>query len=143
MAKPPMYETDFFEWTQHTAELLRDGKVNEADVEHIAEELEDMGKRDRREVQSRLLVLITHLLKWQIQAGKRSSSWTATIDQQRDQLQLLLNDSPSLRPGASDQLEIIYRKSASNALSQTGLNMQLPEQCPYTLEQILDDNFLP
>jgi hypothetical protein len=141
MAKPSLYECDFFEWTQQTAELLREGRVSEEDIEHIAEELEDMGKRDRREVHSRLLVLITHLLKWQIQPGKRSLSWTATINQQRDQLQLVLNDSPSLRRVAADKLEIIYRKSAANALSETGLEIQLPERCPYTLDQILDDDF--
>lgn len=78
-----LYDSDFFEWTQLSAELIRRGRLNEADLEHIAEEIEDMGKRDRREVRSRLIVLIAHLLTWQHQPERRSQSWRESIVEQR------------------------------------------------------------
>jgi hypothetical protein len=75
MAAPQLYDRDFFEWTQCNAALLRAGQFDQADIQHIAEELEDMGKSERRRLESRLEVLLQHLLKWQIQPNRRSTSW--------------------------------------------------------------------
>src|SRR5437870_763484 len=91
------YDLDFFQRTQSTAELIRQGRLNEVDLEHVADEIADMGKRDHREVRSRLIVLIMHLSKWQVQPELRqASSWRSTIIEQRRQLTLVLKDSPSL-----------------------------------------------
>src|SRR5688572_30592741 len=93
-----LYDLDFFEWTARNAALLREGKFTEADIDHIAEELEDMGKRDRRELESRLELLLEHLLKWQMQPLFRGPSWGRTIAVQRSGIAKLLEQAPSLRP---------------------------------------------
>src|ERR1700693_2206970 len=90
-----LYDGDFFEWTQHSAVLLRAGRCEQADIEHIAEEIEDMGKRDLRELNSRIRVLLIHLLKWQLQPQKKSRSWKDTIVSQRIEIADDLKQSPS------------------------------------------------
>jgi hypothetical protein len=140
----PGYDHDFFAWTQHTAALLRAGRFGELDVEHLAEEVEDMGKRDRRAVESRLEVLLAHLLKWQYQARRRSGSWRASIRAQRSRLELVLRDSPSLRAQIPAILSRRYAKAVGVAADETGLPRErFPEECPYTAEQLLDEAFLP
>jgi hypothetical protein len=93
----PAYDQDFHAWTQRTAALLRAGRFEEADIEHVAEEIEDMGRRDARELNSRMRVLVTHLLKWQFQPGQRSPAWLGTISAERQDIHSLLEQSPSLR----------------------------------------------
>ena len=80
------YEEDFYAWTTHNVKLLREGKLSEIDVEHIAEEIESMGKSEKRELLSRLAVLMAHLLKWKFQPARRSKSWALTIKNQRIEL---------------------------------------------------------
>ncbi|KJR43715.1 protein of unknown function DUF29 [Candidatus Magnetoovum chiemensis] len=91
-----LYETDFYQWSLKTAELIRQGRLNELDLENIAEEIESLGKNNKRELGSRLAVLIMHLLKWQFQSKKRSKSWKATIVTQRREIKHLIKNSPSL-----------------------------------------------
>jgi hypothetical protein len=139
-----LYDEDFFEWTRHNAELLRSGRFEQADIEHIAEEIEDMGKRNLHEMSSRVRVLLSHLLKWQLQPEKKSRSWERTIASQRTELGQLLEDSPSLRVRIQPNLRHIYQKSVQLAVLDTGLpNSQFPSECPFTVEQILDPEFLP
>src|SRR5262249_24784718 len=137
------YDEDFFEWTAHTARLLRQGRLAEADIAHIAEEIEDMGKRDRRGVFNRLRVLIAHLLKWTIQPDRRSPSWKATIVEQRSRLDLIFQDSSSLRRYASDEQEDLYCRAVQLAALETGQREGFPGQCPWSLEQILVADFFP
>jgi hypothetical protein len=115
-------------------------------LEHIAEEIEDMGKRDRREVVNRSAVLVTHLLKWQFQPERRSrsaASWANTISTQRRELRLILDDSPSLQRHLRQELDRIYTRAVKDAVRQTKLPRDpFPQQCPYTLEQVLDLSFL-
>jgi hypothetical protein len=141
-----LYEHDFFQWTQTTAALIRQGKWHEVDPEPIAEELESLGKRDRRELASRLQVLVMHLLKWHYQPERRveGRSWRSTIRTQRLQLRLLLRDSPSLRPQVPTFVADVYLASRAEACDETGLpEMTFPQECPWTAEQILDDDFWP
>jgi len=139
-----LYDEDFFEWTRRNAELLRAGRFEHADIEHIAEEIEDMGKRDLHELNSRVRVLLTHLLKWQLQPEKKSRSWERTIASQRAELGQLLEDSPSLRVKVPPNLRRIYQRSVGLAVLETGLPKdQFPAECPFTVEQILDPEFLP
>jgi Domain of unknown function DUF29 len=138
------YEQDFYAWTQRTAELLRAGRFDEADIEHVAEEIEDMGRRDVRELNSRMQVLLAHLLKWQVQPDRRSPSWRATITTQRLELDGVLAQSPSLRPKLASGLSDNYARAVKRAAAETGLGSErFPATCPYGVEQVLDEDFLP
>ena len=141
-----LYEQDFFQWTQTTAALIRQGKWPEVDSEYVAEELESLGKRDRRELASRLQVLVMHLLKWHYQPERRieGHSWRSTIRTQRLQLRLLLRDSPSLRPQVPTYVADLYPAARAEAGDETGLpETTFPQECPWTAEQLLDDDFWP
>jgi hypothetical protein len=141
-----LYDQDFYAWTQTTAALIRQGKWHEVDPACVAEELESLGKRDRRELGSRLQVLLLHLLKWQAQPGRReqSHSWYDTIVEQRDQIQDLLDDSPSLHPQLPALLGQRYVRARQKALRDTGLpDTALPPHCPWMAAQVLDAAFWP
>jgi Domain of unknown function DUF29 len=139
-----LYDEDFFEWTRRNAELLRAGRLDQADIAHIAEEIEDMGKRDLRGLNRRVQVLLIHLLKWQLQPEKRSRSWQRTIAVQRIKLEQILEDSPSLRQRMEPNLQGNHRKAVQLAAIETGLTAaQFPAACPYTVEQILNPDFSP
>ena len=138
------YDRDFYAWINQNVSLLREGRLSEIDAEHIAEELESMGKRDRRQLRSRLQVLLMHLLKWQYQPEKQSQSWLRTIEHQRDEIEALLLDSPSLRRELPEALAIIYPKALRDACQETGLpKTAFPSSSPFTIEEILDQGFLP
>jgi len=139
-----LYDEDFFEWTRRSAELLRAGHLEQSDIEHIAEEIEDMGKRDLRGLDSRVEVLLIHLLKWQLQPAKRSPSWQTTIVSQRNRIKRLLRQSPSLRRKIYAHLAGDYEDAVNLAVIETGLPpSHFPRECPFTVEQVLDPEFLP
>lgn len=138
------YEKDFYAWTTHNAKLLREGKFSEMDVEHIAEEIESMGKSEKRELMSRLAVLLAHLLKWQFQPERQSNSWKYTIEEQRDEVLELLDESPSLKHEIKEKLERAYRKAILWAATEMGVNKSIfQEKCPFSLEETLNKNFYP
>ena len=139
-----LYETDFYAWTKEQALLLRSEEIEKLDLSNILEEIEAMGQRERRELTSRLIVLIMHLLKWQFEPENRSKSWTNTIRHQRTEIELLLEDSPSLRRELSERATMAYPRALSAASEETGLSATLfPAGNPYTAEQILNEAFLP
>jgi hypothetical protein len=139
-----LYERDFVEWTRQTATLLRARRFDLLDVEHTAEEIEDIGKRDLTELNSRVRLLLVHLLKWQLQPRRRSRSWHATVVTQRQEIQDLLEQSPSLGRKLSEGLNRNYVRALHRASIETGLARdQFPPDCPYTVPQLLDDEFLP
>jgi hypothetical protein len=144
-----LYDRDFLEWTARNAELLRQGCVAEADLEHVAEEIADLGKRDKHEAQNRLVILVTHLLQWSLQPQRRyresgASSWLATIREQRRQLANLFEHSPSLKNYAEQTLRDAHRYAVKEASAQTGIPIpQFPNECPFGFDQILEDEFLP
>jgi HD-GYP domain-containing protein (c-di-GMP phosphodiesterase class II) len=138
------YQEDYFGWLRENAQLIREGKFSEIDAENIAEELESMGKSEKRELSNRLTVLLLHLLKWRFQTAKRSKSWRNTIAVQRIDIQELLEDSPSLTAEIADKIGIAYEKAKLAAEVETGIEKRnFPENCPFTVEQILDESFLP
>ena len=108
MSPAELYDRDFHEWTIRNAELLRSGRAADADLDHIAEEIEDMGKRERRELLSRLGVLIAHLLKWQAQPERRGRSLSATIRLQREEIGDLISQMPSLKRYLVENLPKAY-----------------------------------
>lgn len=140
----PEYNKDFYAWAMRNAELIRQGKFSEIDNDNVAEELESMGRSDKRELLNRLAVLLAHLLKWQFQPERRGNSWKYTIEEQRFELADLLAESPSLKYEVDKQLEHAYQKSLLIAVKETGMSKTVfPKNCPFSLEQSLNSNFLP
>jgi hypothetical protein len=138
------YEEDFFAWTQEQARLLREGDVASIDLENLAEEIESVGRSDRREIRNRLTVLLVHLLKWQFQPKRRGSGWSITIWEQRLQINSTLEDSPSLQSFFAEILGVSYRRARDKAAQETKMGLHtFPAECPYTSEQILNEEFLP
>ena len=139
-----LYEEDEHLWLFENAKLLREGKVNLADIEHIAETLEDMGKRDFREILSRMRVLMTHLLKWIFQPDQRSSGWKGTIREQRKELRRSFKDSTNLLNYAKSNWQNEYEDAKEVASYESGLSLSaFPEEPPFTFEQVVDENYLP
>lgn len=139
-----LYETDFYAWTVEQAKFLREGELNSLDLPNLAEEIESLGKQDRRELRNRLRVLIGHLLKWEYQPGKRSKSWKNTIYEQRYQIKELIKESPSLKPYLRDAVVESYSDALDLAINETSLDeSSFPQQCGYNLEQILEKDFFP
>jgi hypothetical protein len=143
-AAETLYEQDFHAWTEEQARLLRAGLTAEADLAHIAEEIETLGASERRELESRLKVLLQPLLKWRHQPEARSTGWAGTIAEQRDQLDTLLRQSPSLCRLVPEYIGYAYPKARRAAALETGLAREaFPLSCPFTAEQALDPDFLP
>jgi hypothetical protein len=136
------YAADLYQWTQEQAAALRRRAANEIDFENLAEEIEDMGKSTRRELGSRLEVLLVHLLKWYYQPELQCGSWRGSIMEQRHQIDKLLADSPSLQNWPEGYLAEAYAYARRKALDETGL-LRLPEACPWSIAQIFDRDFLP
>ena len=142
----PDYETDFAAWAEHQALMVQLGMWEELDQDHLVEELEALSRSEHSELESRLEVLITHLLKWQFDAASQNPRrlWRATIREQRHRLTRLLQHNPSLRPTLPDVLHQNYPHARLMALDETDLpDSTLPATCPWTLQQILDELFLP
>ena len=147
-----LYENDYPTWAYHNAELLRAGKFSEVDVTHLIEELEDMGNSQKDELESRLAILLAHLLKWQYQLkqlddmfGKfEGKSWRASIIEQRNRIQRRLRKSPGLKSYFSEALVEAYADAVVLASRETGLPLTtFPNECPYSQVQILDDDYYP
>jgi hypothetical protein len=144
LAAPDLYDTDIGAWAEQQARLLRAGWFAELDIEHIAEEIEDVGKSEQRELASRLSVLLAHLLKWHYQPERRGNSWRRTILAQRRSLSLRLKRTPSLKTILRDPdwLEEIWEDAISAATAETGLDA-FPEHCPWEIPQVLDADWMP
>ncbi len=139
-----LYEADFYQWAIHNAKLLRQGRFTEIDVENVAEEIEDMGRNNKRELASRLALLIMHLLKWQYQPKRRSRSWKATINIQRKEIERLLKISPSLKYNIEEVAYEEFITAKRMFEDQTGISQNiLPKPCPYIFEQLSDYDFWP
>lgn len=139
-----LYGTDFYTWTQEQVSLLKTQQWDQLDTVNLIEEIETLGRRERQELRNRLGVLLGHLLKWQFQPEKRSNSWLGTIREQRVQIKLLLQDSPSLKPYLDEVFLTIYELGLALAIRETELGEQVfPEICPYTLGETLNPEFLP
>ncbi|AFY32386.1 DUF29 domain-containing protein [Calothrix sp. PCC 7507] len=138
------YQADFNLWIDKTAKLLREHRWQEIDLEHLIAEVEDLGKSERRAIISQLIRLLLHLLKWQYQPQRRSDSWLDSITDARTQIELAIQDSPSLKSYPIEQLKESYQKARRQAAKQTGMIISVfPEGCPYSLELVLDEDWLP
>jgi len=139
-----LYESDFYAWTVEQAKFLRNGAWNKLDFPNLAEEIESLGRQEQSQLESRLEVLIGHLLKWEFQASKRSKSWFFTIREQRRKISRLIQRNPSLQPYLPKALTEIYPDALDLALRETSLKEEnFPQECPYSLEEILNTEFFP
>ena len=139
-----LYERDFYAWANEQAALLRAGKLESADVENIAEEIESMGRSERRELVNRLAVLLLHLLTWRFQPSLRGNSWRLTIKEQRYRLRRHMSDNPSLQSQLGEAMSDAYGLAQISAEQQTGLALEtFPETCPFTSEHAMTDDFWP
>lgn len=139
-----LHEQDFYAWTLQQAQLLKTGRLDECDLEHLIGEIESMGASERRELINRLAVLLAHLLKWHYQPNYRGRSWQLTIKEQRRQLSRLLDDNPSLKARFEEFAPVAYGDAILLAAKETGFEESIfPNQCPYIKTEILDTDFLP
>ena len=139
-----LYEIDFVAWTEQTVQLIRAGQFEQVDWDGVIEEIESLGRSDRRELKSRLEILLQHLLKWQYQFNLRNGSWRNTINEQRNRITDLLQDSPSLKSYPEEVLAQCYDRGLKAASNETALPVDtFPVKCPYPIAQVLDAEFLP
>ena len=140
------YEADIVAWANEQARLLRAKQFDLLDLEHIAEEIEDVGKSEQRELASRTAVLLAHLLKWEYQPERRGSSWRETIDTQRERIERRIRTTPSLKASLADAdwLADAWDDGVDLAIQETGMARKVfPKSCPWTAERILSRDFLP
>ena len=144
MNATPVNQQDFYAWTQQQADLLRSRQFNKIDLEHLIEEVESMGNSELRELESRLTVLLMHLLKWQYQANFQTRSWILTIKEQRRRIVKRLQQSTSLKNKLDEIINDAYELARGDAADETGLpESDFPETCPWTYAQIVDMEFWP
>jgi len=135
-----LYDNDFCAWANEQAALLRAGRLPDADIANIAEEIESMGRSERNQLTNRLAVLLAHLLKWQFQPGLRGNSWRLTIREQRRRAERILGQNPSLRAGLPAILVEAYGDAVLIAERETGLpENTFPADCPWTFDQATRD----
>ena len=140
------YESDIVAWAREQAALIRAGRFEHLDLAHIAEEIEDVGKSETRELESRMSVLLMHLLKWKYQPNFRGKSWFNTIKEQRRSVEIRLRKTPSLKPtlNDSDWLEGVWVDARLSASKETGLdNDTFPAYCPWSMDDVLQTDWLP
>ena len=138
------YESDVLAWANEQAAFIRAGRFDLLDLEHIADEIEDVGKSEIRELESRMAVLLAHLLKWQFQPTYRGVSWEVTIKTQRKNITRRLQNTPSLKSaiGADDFWLAIWDDAVDIATKETGIS-GFPESCPWNFEQLINPEFWP
>ncbi|WP_428391241.1 DUF29 domain-containing protein [Lichenicoccus sp.] len=144
--RPASYDGDLAAWADEQAALIRAGRFERLDLEHIAEEIESVGISERREITSRLAVLLTHLLKWQHQPDRRGASWDRTLREQRKRIERRLQKMPSLRPMLTDPdwIDEAWGDAVTAAVAETGIELAaFPEVCPWPLQDALCEGWTP
>lgn len=138
-----LYEQDFYKWTQETSQLLKKGKFDQVDWENVIEEIQALGRSEKRAIRSYLIVVIKHLLKWQYQPEHQSVSWRVSIRNSRNHLLELLEENPSLRENfVVEAIVKVYKIAREEASEETTIFLdKFPKTCPYSLEQLLDTDF--
>jgi hypothetical protein len=135
---------DYGVWLQDQITKLKQHKWQQLDVEHLIEELEALNKSNKRELYSYTVVLLAHLLKWQYQPDFRSGSWEGSIGNSRKRIERLFKDQPSLRPYLLEIVQEAYEEAKEWAHKETRLDINLfPDECPFSIQQLLDPEFLP
>jgi hypothetical protein len=138
------YDQDFYGWTQEQAALLKAGRLNDLDIANLIEEVEAMGRSEKRELESRLTVLLVHLLKWKYQSNRRCRSWQLTIKTQRIDFLKVLRDNPGLKPSLEQCMVDAYQLATIKASQETGLDEAIfPSVCPWGFSDTIKQDFYP
>jgi hypothetical protein len=139
-----LYERDYYLWLIKTAKLLKEGKISKVDLPNLAEEIEDMGRSEKRAIESNLEIVLMHLLKYKYQPEKRSSSWQYTLFEHRKRLRKAFKESPSLKKYFDRVFKECYQDAKKMAAIETGLDLDtFPAECPFTSKETLDEEYLP
>jgi hypothetical protein len=139
-----LYNADFYRWTQEQGDALRNRRIADVDWENVAEEIESLGRSDKRSIEGNLAIVLLHLLKWQHQSDKRKGGWKSSIIEHRVRLLKLIAESPSLRAYPGEVLPEEYGFARQKASDETGLpESHFPESCPFTIQQVMDHDFYP
>jgi hypothetical protein len=142
--RPSLYDADYLKWLETTVENLRLQNYSNIDWENLIEEIEDMGRSEGRSLESNLIVVLTHLLKWQYQPEFRSGSWKGSLVEHRRRIRKALQESPSLKPYLEQVFAECYADAVEQASAETELPMEtFPQACPYSVTEVLAANFLP
>jgi hypothetical protein len=138
------FSGDYARWCAEQGSLLREGPLEALDRENLAEEIEALGRSERREIENRLTVLLLHLLKWKYQPGKQKAGWKATILEARRQLHRTISESPSLKAYPAEIMSEQYEIARLKAAAETGVGEDaFPADCPFSADDLLDVAFLP
>ncbi|MGO9058998.1 MAG: DUF29 domain-containing protein [Candidatus Binataceae bacterium] len=139
-----LYDRDYYTWALNQAEALRDGRFEDLDLPNLIDEVEDMARSEARQLESRMEVLLVHLLKWVHEPESRSKSWRLTVEEQRLRIGKLLKQNPGLKPKAAEIMRDAYETARLQAARETALQKtDFPSVCPWTFEQAIDDGFWP
>ena len=139
-----LYDTDFYAWTQEQAEILEKKQYDLLDYKNIIEEIKSMGKSEKNELMNRLTILLSHLLKWQFQSEYQCHSWKCTIIEERKRIKDHIEDNPSLKKDILNIMDKAYSYAIIDASKETRLSLStFPENCPYSYDQSVSENFLP
>ena len=139
-----LYQTDFDLWLQETANLLRNGDMEKLDCENLAEEIEDMAGSRKDALESNLIKVLQHLLKWKYQPQKRTNSWKASITEHSLRLNKAFKKSPSLKPYFEQVFAECYQDARLITAQETGLDIHVfPEICPFAQADVLNPQYLP
>jgi Domain of unknown function DUF29 len=144
LVRPSLYDEDFLAWTEQQAALVRAGRLDELDLDNLAEELDTMGRSEWGELENRLEVLLMHMLKWDYQPARRSRSWRGTMREQRNAIRRLMRRSPSLKRDLEDTIADVYPDAHGRAVDETGLSAAtFPDRLPYSVAQVLEPEIEP
>ncbi len=139
-----LYDKDYYLWLEKTVRLLKEGRLTELDINNLIEEIEDMGRSEKNALESNLIVLLMHLLKWKYQPEKQSGSWRGSIREHRRRILKAFKNSPSLKRYFEEIFEESYQEARKQAADETELSLNIfPETCPFKVEEILDSEYLP
>ncbi len=139
-----LYEKDYYLWLEETVQLLREGKLTELDVFNLIEEIEDMGKSEKKAIKSNSRILLMHLLKWKYQPSKRSKSWKSSIIEHRKRIRDSFEDSPSLKVYFADNFNLCYQDARELAAAETGLSIdKFPIESPFSQQDTLKPDYFP
>lgn len=139
-----LYEQDFYLWIETTAQQLKEGRFSELDLDNLIEEIETMGRNQKDALESNLIIILVHLLKWQYQPNKRSRSWESSIFEHRRRIKKAFKNSPSLKPYFREVFNECYQDARKQASIETGLSLKVfPLESPFNIDQVLDEDFLP
>ena len=139
-----LYDKDYYLWLEETVQLLQEGKFTDLDIFNLIEEIKDMGRSEKNALESNLIVLLMHLLKWKYQPEKQSGSWRRSIREHRRRILKAFKNSPSFKRYLEVVFDESYQEARKQAADETGRSLNtFPKNCPFKIEEIIDSEYLP